>query len=612
MLSFLFSTLTRIGLLGFSWPNSSHKPGEFISLFAYGAIGDVLFALALAGLMLIFTALTHTRWTMSRPFKAKRLLAVFVLIGILLFIAISEFVFWNEFDARFNFVAVDYLVYTREVIGNIRESYSLPLLFGGIFVGGGFITMLCYRYWPIQPAKSWGILSRAAMAVLGAVLCFGAGWLALQSTAKNTSQNQFNQELSQNGPASFILAYRENELNFKRYYRTLKGAAYANAEPLWPDPSKDLTDAKALTPKHVVLIEIESLSSSFMGVYGNKKGITPNLDRLMGEGLWFSNLYATGTRTVRGLEGMSAALPPLPGQSIVRRANNSGLYTLGGMLHKQGFKPMFMYGGYGAFDNMNAYFEGNGYQIRDRDSFSQNNQAFSTIWGVADELLFNEVIDQLDQDSKAGNKRFIHIMTTSNHRPYTYPEGRIDIPSKTGRDGAVKYTDWAIGDFIERAKDKPWFADTLFIIVADHNASVAGKQSLPPNKYLIPAVLYWPAQLPAKKFEGMASQIDLTPTVLTLLGVKTGGVFFGQNLLSANPEQRAYLVNYQELGYLTPTPDGNRNLIILGPKKRIDTYLVNQAGELLKIPDNKIADDHANALFERVNEVFTSGQYLMH
>ncbi|MBP7370273.1 MAG: hypothetical protein KA902_02435, partial [Arenimonas sp.] len=149
LLSFLFSTLTRIGLLGFSWSNSSHTLGELVSVFTYGAIGDVLFALALAGLMLIFTALTHTRWTMSRPFKAKRLLAVFVLIGILLFIAISEFVFWNEFDARFNFVAVDYLIYTREVIGNIRESYSLPLLFGGIFVGGGFITMLCYRYWPI-------------------------------------------------------------------------------------------------------------------------------------------------------------------------------------------------------------------------------------------------------------------------------------------------------------------------------------------------------------------------------------------------------------------------------------------------------------------------------
>ena len=100
--------------------------------------------------------------------------------------------------------------------------------------------------------------------------------------------------------------------------------------------------------------------------------------------------------------------------------------------------------------------------------------------------------------------------------------------------------------------------------------------------------------------------------MLTLLGVKTSGVFFGQNMLGANPEQRAYLVNYQELGYLTPTPDGNRNLIILGPKKRIDTYSVNLAGELLKIPDNKIADDHANALFQRVNEVFTSGQYLMH
>ena len=176
----------------------------------------------------------------------------------------------------------------------------------------------------------------------------------------------------------------------------------------------------------------------------------------------------------------------------------------------------------------------------------------------------------------------------------------------------MKYTDWAIGDFLTRAKTKPWFADTLFIIVADHNASVAGKQSLPPNKYLIPAVLYWPGTLQPKKLESMASQIDLTPTVLAMLGVQTGGVFFGQNLLASNAVPRAFLVNYQELGYLTPQADGSRNLIILGPKKRVDNYSVNTEGELRKIPANKAAEDKAVALFQRVNEVYTSGLYRMH
>ena len=612
LLSLVFSTLTRFGLMIFAWSGLNHSLLEMLAMFMYGFIGDVLFGLALAGFLLIFTTITHTSKPSMLLFKAKRVVAVFGISAFLLFVAISEFVFWNEFGARFNFVAVDYLIYTNEVIGNIRESYSLPAVIGGMLVGGGLFTLLCYRYWRLAPASSFGVLRRGVFAVLGATLFYVLGLMSLNYADNINSQNQFNQEISHNGPASFFLAYRENELDFNRYYQTLPDKSYKALQPIWPDPSKDQVEAMPLAPKHVVMIEIESLSASFMKSYGNEKNITPNLDRLMGEGLWFSNLYATGTRTVRGLEGTSAALPPLPGQSVVRRTNNSGLYTLGGMLKKKNYQPMFMYGGYGAFDNMNAYFEGNGYTIRDRQSFTEANQSFTTVWGVADELLFNEALDQLDRDTKAGQKRFLHIMTTSNHRPYTYPNGHIDIPSKTGRDGAVKYTDWAIGDFLEHAKNKPWFKDTLFIIVADHDASVAGKQSLPPNKYLIPAVLYWPGTLQPKKLESMASQIDLTPTVLAMLGVQTGGVFFGQNLLASNAVPRAFLVNYQELGYLTPQLDGSRNLIILGPKKRVDNYSVNTDGELRKIPANKAAEDRAVALFQRVNEVYTSGLYRMH
>ena len=612
LISLLLSTLTRAGQLAVAWPGVDHRVGELLGIFGHGAVGDLLFALALGGFLLFFTALTHTGKPMRWPFRAKRAVAVFALSAFLLFVAISEFVFWNEFGARYNFVAVDYLIYTNEVIGNIRESYSLPALLGGMAIGAGLLSMLIFRRWPLAPASAFGVLRRFGLAVLGAVLLWVVGGWSLNYAGKITSANHFNLELAHNGPASFFRAARENELDFTRYYRTLPEPQYSALAPKWPDPARDIPSTAPLNPKHVVMIEIESLSASFMQAYGSEKdNITPNLDRLTGEGIWFSNLYATGTRTVRGLEGMSAALPPLPGQSIVRRENNGGLYTLGGMLRRKQYQPMFMYGGYGAFDNMNAYFEANGYALRDRASFSEANQSFATIWGVADELLFNEALGQLDADSRAGRKRFLHIMTTSNHRPYTYPSGRIDIPSKTGRDGAVKYTDWAIGHFLEQAKSKPWFKDTLFIIVADHNASVAGKQSLPPNKYLIPGMLYWPEKLPARTISGMASQIDLTPTVLALLGIRTDGVFFGQNLLAADPEQRAFLVNYQELGYLTPAADGGRHLIILGPKKRADSYAVNAEGELRTLPDDAAATARAVALFQRVNEVYTGGRYRM-
>ena len=143
LISLLFSTLTRIGLLAVAWPGVDHGIGELLGVFGHGLAGDLLFALALGGFLLVFTALTHTGKPQRWPLRAKRILAVFALSAFLLFVAISEFVFWNEFGARYNFVAVDYLIYTNEVIGNIRESYSLPAIFGGMALGAGNAVRGC-------------------------------------------------------------------------------------------------------------------------------------------------------------------------------------------------------------------------------------------------------------------------------------------------------------------------------------------------------------------------------------------------------------------------------------------------------------------------------------
>jgi phosphoglycerol transferase MdoB-like AlkP superfamily enzyme len=158
-------------------------------------------------------------------------------------------------------------------------------------------------------------------------------------------------------------------------------------------------------------------------------------------------------------------------------------------------------------------------------------------------------LEQLDSQHSSGQPFFAHIMTTSNHRPYTYPEGRIDIPSKTGRLGGVKYTDYAVGRFIGAAKEKPWFRDTLFVIVADHTHNGRGKQELPPAAYHIPLLVYSPAHVAPQTIDSVASQIDVAPTILGLLGMSYQSRFFGQDILTEgqyNP--RAFLANYQTVG----------------------------------------------------------------
>ena len=162
-------------------------------------------------------------------------------------------------------------------------------------------------------------------------------------------------------------------------------------------------------------------------------------------------------------------------------------------------------------------------------------------------------------------------MTTSNHRPFTYPDGRIDIASPGGRDGGVKYTDFAIGQFIEASRSKPWFKDTLFVIVADHCASVAGKTKLPLANYRIPLIFYAPDMLAPGNYPKMISQIDIPPTLLGLMGAKGAEHFFGNSLFgnSAAPA-RAFVSNYQELGYYK-----SNTLIVLSPKQKIATFSVD-------------------------------------
>jgi phosphoglycerol transferase MdoB-like AlkP superfamily enzyme len=338
---------------------------------------------------------------------------------------------------------------------------------------------------------------------------------AVAMTAASVDQmgrigNAYADELAGNGLFTFAAALRRNELDYDRFYATMSqqdadailAGLGVERRALHDFASRDVTtDVEATEPhapgmparpRHVVLIMVESLSAEFVGAYGSTRGLTPNIDRLARDGLRFANIYATGTRTVRGLEAASIGTPPVPGQSIVRRPGNEHLASVGEILQRQGYAASFVYGGYGYFDNMNAYFADNDYRVVDRVDFPKSSVVFENIWGVADESLFANVLDVVDANHARGRPSFTHVMTTSNHRPFTYPDGRIDIGSPGGREGGVKYTDWAIGQFIEAARGRPWFDDTLFVIVADHCASVAGKTRLPVGSYRIPLIFYAP------------------------------------------------------------------------------------------------------------------------
>ncbi|MDP2870167.1 LTA synthase family protein [Methyloversatilis sp.] len=582
LLTLAIWTLLRLLLWGFAGPADIGTAA--LHVFARGLWFDLAVLAWLVAPLLVLSALLPARARASRFMARLRWGALWLMAALLLFGAVSEVVFWEEFSTRFNFIAVDYLIYTQEVIGNIMQSYPVGLIVGGIALVAALIVfglsrLVGFVSAPRRPAVRLVMLA-------GALVLPAASWQFAALEQMEGSGNAYADELAGNGLYAFAAAMRRNELDYERWYATLPQEEadevlldlHVERLPLSsPDSPSAMDDPPhdkvpfSRRPRNVVLVTIESLSAEYVGAYGSTEGLTPELDRLAAEGLRFAEVYATGTRTVRGLEALSLGTPPVPGQAIVRRAHNNNLSTVGELLAPQGVVPMFIYGGYGYFDNMNSYFRGNDYLIVDRTDFPKDSVVFENVWGVADEVLYANALKALNDKAAAGKPFFAQIMTTSNHRPYTYPDGRIDIASPGGRRGGVKYTDWAIGEFIREAKKQPWFADTLFVFVADHCASVAGRTRLPVAKYRIPLIFYAPDILQPGEYPQRVSQIDLAPTLIEVMGKNGDDHFFGRSFFEADaPLDRAFISNYQDLGYLR----GNL-LTVLSPRRVVRAFTVD-------------------------------------
>jgi len=612
----LVSTLTRVALA--LRPDTTVADFATVAqAFGRGLWFDLAAAIFAVTPLVLWLALAPNRLARSWPFRALTLAAFGVACFGLMVLAVSEWLFWDEFAARFNFIAVDYLLYTQEVLGNIWQSYPVGRILVMIALAAAIVTtLLARRLWRASGAPL-GWRAGLASLVVQAMLLGGVLQLANEDQKQFSAQDSAN-ELAGNGLFDFFAAERRNELRFERYYATVPPAeALATVRggfprAHWIDAERggvERTVAGLGTEKHlnVVLVSVESLGAEYLGAYGDKRGLTPNLDRLAPQSLWFSNVYATGNRTVRGMEALALALPPTPGESIVRRPNNGHLFSLGSVLEDKGYTVLFAYGGYGYFDNMNAFFDANDYRVVDRSNIPSDKVEFENIWGVADEHLFDQVLREIDAEKAARPQRpvFVHVMTTSNHRPYTYPPGRIDIPPPGGREGGVKYTDYALGRFIDMARGKPWFRDTLFVITADHGANARGGLRIPVDKYLIPVIVYAPAQVAPLRVDRLMSQIDIAPTLLGLMKFRYYSKFFGRDILHSPREtDRAFVANYETLGYLK----GDR-LLVLHPKRKVEEFVM-QGPELERVarPDPGLTHE-AISYYQLASEIYRGGLY---
>jgi phosphoglycerol transferase MdoB-like AlkP superfamily enzyme len=605
----LLSTVTRLALYILTWSNLDFSILSFLKIFITGFAFDIGAALFLTFVYSLLLVLTPKRWTGSMLDKILTYGFVFIIFFIFLFSFMAEFSFWDEFKTRFNFIAVDYLIYTYEVFENINQSYPLPLLISIILLLIGGVIFLLHRKGVFLNTFTSKIgIGKRLLVFIPTGLLMLVYILFVKNQHAEWSQNIYESELSKNGVYSFFAAYRSNELDFNVFYPKLAdSAAFANVKKeilqpnqiythndMW-DIERTVTNQGQELYPNIVLICMESMSGEFLKKFGNKQNITPCMDSLAGQSIFFTNLYATGTRTVRGMEALTLCMPPTPGNSIIRRPDNENIFSIANVLKEKNYTPYFVYGGDGYFDNMNKYFGGQGFNIVDRNrgnplsedikteriNISDKEVTFENAWGIADEDIYRKVIKLQDENYTKNKRSFYFVMTTSNHKPYSFPAHKIDMEQGT-RESAVRYTDFALEDFLKTAKTKPWFANTVFLIVADHCANSAGKWEINISKHHIPAFIY-NLNVPPREINNVASQIDLSPTLFGLLHWNYKSSFYGKDLsLISNNEERALIGNYRTLGLLK-----ENRFTEINDKRKITEYIVNEQKTEMKPTDIK-------------------------
>lgn len=611
-ISVIASTLTRAVVFALS----DHAPAGPLSLaraFGVGFIYDVLVALWVALPAVLYTVFV-SRKRYPRPFQRfLRRAGLACMIAGMTFVVAAEVVFFDEFDGRFNFVAVDYLIYPTEVVSNIWQSY--PLVW--VILGIGSLTaavIFLFRNVLRRADENDGPDAGPRLLLGGAyALVLAALTLLVSPRLAKVSEDRVLNEVASNGYYSFMQAVLGRDAPYAGWYATRPDSAVMRRLRALTAPAAPhaplANDGK---PLNVVVVLEESFGSAFVGAIHPKDSasITPAFDSLIAQGTLLTHAYSTGNRTIRAIEATTASIPPLPGISIVRRAQSHDLFTLPAVLRNAGYTTEFIYGGRALFDGMGSYARNNGFQrIVEQKDFPSG--TYSTAWGVADESIFDRALTEFDSLYKAGAPFYSLVLTVSNHKPYTYPEGRIaQDPKKHKRVFAVRYADWAMGRFMRAAQAHEFYHNTLFVLMGDHGARVYGAAEIPLPSYEVPVLFIKPGGIPAgARIDALASSLDVPPTVLSLLGIPGPGKFLGRDLFAADKsEGRALMTHNSELALMR----GGR-IAVLGLRGATTLHSVDSAGALHRIakPDSagrELIED-AIAYFQGADELYRSGGY---
>ena len=368
--------LTRLWLVLMQHAWTSDGLGPTLKTLAVGEVFDGVSALWMAAPLVLYLTLAPERWFRGRLNRGFLFFWMAAAGCSALFTAVVEHYFFDEFNGRFNFVAVDYLIYPTEVVDSIWQSYHTGFVLA--FVTLASLALVYGLRRPLRAAwnRAAPPLQRLGFLAAFATVLAASTWTVSPSMARVSDDRALN-EIAGNGYYSFFMALLGSDAPYEGLYATrpqpvvlarlhrLLGAEPAAALASFsagtalrrvrnPGPARRL---------NVVVVLEESLGSEFIGVLHPRQdgeSLTPNYDALTRQGTLLTHAYSTGNRTIRAIEATTSSLPPLPGMSIVRRDASVDLFTLPELLRSLGYQKSFVYGGRALFDGMGKYLSRNG------------------------------------------------------------------------------------------------------------------------------------------------------------------------------------------------------------------------------------------------------------
>jgi len=557
------------------------------------------------------------------------LLRIWIVLGlwIVVYMEVVTPSFIMEYDVRPNRLFVEYLIYPKEVFGMLWSGYKLELFLGGIIsiatIYGGWkfsryaVSGLTFPKWYWRP-----VIALLAVSILFIGARSSLGHRGLNPAMVAFSSDPLMNDLVLNSSYSLFFSIKQmsSEDDAFKYYGKMdedkiiqlvrESMATNVAQSSSEQSSANQYNTESMPtlmnrppsyqgkPKNLVILLQESLGARYVGGLGGLP-LTPNLDALMEESWNFTRMYATGTRSVRGIEAVTTGFSPTPARSVVKLGKSqTDFFTIADLLKTKGYHTQFIYGGESHFDNMKSFFLGNGFtDMQDFPTFE--NPKFVGSWGASDGDLYNKADQQFTQLNKSETPFFSLVFTSSNHSPFDYPDDSITLynsPKQT-RENAAKYSDYALGDFIKKAKASDYWDNTIFVVVADHDSRAYGNQLVPIDHFRIPAVIFG-GGVKHKQDDRLTSQIDLPPTLLSLIGINNYSPMIGHDMTQKIEESklRAMMQFYKNYAWM----DNQNDVVILQPEKPPTGYHYDDKTTQLKakeISPQMVDKAKANALW---------------